>query len=172
MKHSTLPILTVGLLALSALPSCVINVPDANSQHEVYSHPARVTQLSNGNYIVKIDNRMLIYNSSGSMTSSGGASGSQIYHANQALRAYRDGHRGDYMHPNYNQAPKKPMQVRPRGDGMIEVMAPSGGVLLYDNKGRLKQKGSTVTNSEFSEATRAVQSYLREQNSSRGYDGV
>ena len=55
---------------------------------------------------------------------------------------------------------------------MFEVSLPRGGVVLYDRYGNVVQKGSTVTGGDLYRANRAVQSYLREQGSSRGYDGV
>jgi hypothetical protein len=45
-------------------------------------------------------------------------------------------------------------------------------VILYDANGRMIQKGGSVSGSELYDANKAVQSYIRENNSSRGYSGV
>ena len=61
--------------------------------------------------------------------------------------------------PNTN----KPIEIRPRPNGQLEVLMPQGGVLLFDRSGNLLQKGNTVSNSELQEAQKAVRSYRREQ---------
>lgn len=176
MKPSTIIQLGAAILATALLPSCVIdasgNPGGGNSQYQGYSSPARVTQVKHGNFLVAIDGKLLSFDSKGSLTSAGSANPSEIYHAQEAVNAYIRGHRGDYMHPNYAYQSSTPPEVRPRGDGMIEVLMPNGGVVLYDANGRLVQKGRTVSGLELYDANKAVQSYLRENNSSRGYDNV
>jgi hypothetical protein len=88
-----------------------------------------------------------------------------------AVNDYIRGHRGDHMHPNYNYQHGSP-KVRPQGNGNLEVLLPSGGVVLYDRYGNVIQKGRTVTGSQLNDANKAVQSHIRENSSSRGYDGV
>lgn len=173
MKNKIPTLSGAVLLALASLPSCVINVPDQqNAHHTPYNSPARVTKLSNGNYLVNIDGRILSFNSKGNAISTGSATPSQIYHAREAVNDYIRGHRGDHMHPNYSYQSSRPPEVRPRGDGKLEVLMPKGGVILYDANGRMIQKGGTVSGSELHDANKAVQSYIRENNSSRGYSGV
>ncbi len=188
---NTKPIFLAGLcaFALIGFTGCeTITVSDSGPGYGNYNYsgPARVTQLSNGNYLVNIDGKVASFNRYGNLMSGIGLSPSQIAHAEMAVRYYNNGHRGDYYHPNY--APpsyrppvwnpngpqfqsSRPPEVRPRGDGMLEVLMPAGGVVLYDNRGRLVSKGSTVSGSDLSRANQAVQSYLREQNSDRGYGG-
>lgn len=170
MKSSRLVLL--GALLAAALPSCVVNIPDQNAQHQSYHSPARVSQLGNGNYLVNIDGRILSFDPNGNPLFAGSGTPSQVYHAREAINDYKRGHRGDYMHPNYAYQSPRPPEVRPRGDGKIEVLMPKGGVVLYDANGRLIQKGGTVSGPELYDANKAVQSYLRENNSSRGYGGV
>ncbi len=172
MKPYSLALLGASFIALTALPSCVVNVPDSNSQHQPYNSPARVTKLGNGNFIVNIDRKVVTFRPDGSPMSTGSATPSEIYHAQEAVNDYIRGHRGEYMHPNYSYQAPKPPEVRPREDGKIEVLMPQGGVVLYDGNGRLIQKGGTVTGSQLNDSNKAVQSYLRENNSSRGYGGV
>ena len=175
MKLQSIAQLGVAVLATAFLPSCIIDATgnaSNNSQHQGYSSPARVTQLKNGNFLVTIDGKLLSFDSKGSVTSRGSANPSEVYHAQEAVNSYIRGHRGDYMHPNYNYQSSTPPEVRPRGDGMIEVLMPKGGVVLYDSNGRLVQKGGTVSGAELYDANKAVQSYLRENNSSRGYSDV
>lgn len=62
-----------------------------------------------------------------------------------------------------NPKPNKPMEIRPRPNGQLEVLMPAGGILLYDRAGNLIQKGSTVSSSELREANKAVRVYRREQ---------
>jgi hypothetical protein len=173
MKATQQSLLGAALLALTALPSCVINVPDQqNAHHTSYNSPARVTKLNNGNYLVSIDGKILSFNSKGHPISTGTATSSQVYHAREAVNDYIRGHRGDHMHPNYTYQSSRPPEVRPRGDGKLEVRMPKGGVILYDANGRMIQKGGSVSGSELYDANKAVQSYIRENNSSRGYSGV
>lgn len=148
--------------------------------HQPYDAPARVTQNRDG-YLVQIGNRFASYDQDGRLTSGGACSPSEIYHARAALNDFRAGQQNDYYHPNYypsshpsytSSGNQGAPEVRPRGDGMFEVSLPAGGVVLYDRYGNVVQKGSTVTGGDLYRANRAVQSYLREQNSSRGYDGV
>lgn len=193
----TKPILIAGLCALKLISftSCeTIAVSDSGPGYGNYQYngPARVTQLSNGNYLVNIDGKVASFNRYGNLMSGPGLSPSQLAHAEMAVRYYNNGHRGDYYHPNYAPPSYRPPvwrpdgpsfsrpetsydrapEVRPRGDGMLEVLMPGGGVVLYDRNGRMVQKGGTVSGSDLYKADRAVQSYLREQGSSRGYDGV
>lgn len=172
MKTTPSSLLAAALLSLFALPSCVINVPEQNSSHAPYNSPARVNQLRNGNYLVSIDGKILSFDSNGSTISTGSATPSQVYHAREAVRDYMRGHRGDHMHPNYSYQSSRPPEVRPRGDGKLEVLMPRGGVILYDANGRMIQKGGSVSGTELHDANKAVQSYIRENNSSRGYSGV
>jgi len=173
MKPTIQSLYGAALLALAGLPSCVINVPDQqNAHHTPYNSPARVTKLSNGNYFVTIDGKTLTFNSFGSPMNTGSATPSEIYHAREAVNDYIRGHRGDHMHPNYSYQSSRPPEVRPRGDGKLEVLMPKGGVILYDANGRMIQKGGSVSGSELHDANKAVQSYIRENNGSRGYSGV
>ena len=175
MKLQSIALLGAAVLATAFLPSCIIDASGnagGNSQHQGYSSPARVTQLKNGNFLVNIDGKLLSFDPKGSVTSRGSANPSEVYHAQEAVNSYIRGHRGDYMHPNYAYQASSPPEVRPRDDGKIEVLMPKGGVILYDANGRLIQKGSTVSGLELYDANKAVQSYLRENNSSRGYDNV
>jgi hypothetical protein len=179
-----------GLTGCETIPVSSNNGPGYGNYN--YNRPARVTQLTNGNYLVNIDGKVASFNRNGNLMSGIGLSSSQLAHAEMAVRYYNNGHRGDYYHPNYAPPSYRPPawrpdgpdfnrpdpgygrapEVRPRGDGMIEVLMPRGGVVLYDRNGRLVQKGGTVSGSELDDANKAVQSYLREQTSSRGYDGV
>jgi hypothetical protein len=172
MKIFRIPLLAASVLIAAIFPSCVVNVPDSNSQHAPYNSPARVSKLGNGNFIVNIDKKLLTFNKDGVPMSTGSATTSEIYHAQEAVNDYIRGHRGDHMHPNYSYQSSRPPEVRPRGDGKIEVLMPSGGVVLYDANGRMIQKGGTVTGPELYDANKAVQSYIRENSSSRGYDNV
>jgi hypothetical protein len=174
MKLKTVALFGASILAVSILPSCVIDAgPDAaNSQYEPYNSPARVNRLSNGNYLVTINSKVLSFNSAGRPMSTGAATPSEVYHAQEAVNDYNRGHRGDHMHPNYAYQSEKAPEVRPRGDGKLEVLMPQGGVVLYDRYGNVIQKGGTVTGSQLYDANKAVQSYIRENNSSRGYDDV
>ena len=173
MKPSRLALFGAALLVSAVLPSCVIDASgnSAASQYEPYNSPARVTQLKNGNYLVNIDNKVVSFDSSGRLTSRGIANVSEVYHAQMAVNDYMRGHRGDHMHPNYKYQTGTPT-VRPQGNGNLEVLLPSGGVVLYDRYGNVIQKGRTVTSSQLRDANKAVQSYIRENNSSRGYSGV
>jgi hypothetical protein len=166
-------LLAASVLALASLPSCVIDASGggAASQYEPYNSPARVTQLKNGNYLVNIDNKVVSFDNQGRLTSRGIANVSEVYHAQMAVNDYMRGHRGDHMHPNYAYQSGTPT-IRPRGDGKLEVLMPSGGVILYDRYGNLIQKGGSVSSSQLYDANKAVQSYLRENNSSRGYADV
>jgi hypothetical protein len=172
MRPSRLVLLGATLVTCAALPGCVVNVPDSNVQHTPYTSPARVTKLSNGNFIVSINKKLVTFHPDGSPMSTGSATPSEVYHAQEAVNDYMRGHRGDHMHPNYAYQSQRAPEVRPRGDGKLEVLMPSGGVVLYDANGRMIQKGGTVTSSQLYDANRAVQSYIRENNSPRGYDGV
>jgi len=175
MKLQTIAQLGAAVLATAFLPSCIVDASGgagSNRQHQGYTAPARVTQLKNGNFLTTIDGKLLSFDSTGRLTSSGTANPSEVYHAQEAVNSYMRGHRGDYMHPNYNYQSSTPPEVRPRGDGKIEVLMPKGGVVLYDANGRLIQKGGTVSGAELYDANKAVQSYLRENNSSRGYSDV
>lgn len=172
MKASRLALLGAPLIAFAALPSCVVNVPPNNARHAAYNSPARVTKLNNGNFIVNIDKKLVTFKADGSPMSTGSATPSEVYHAQEAVNDYIRGHRGDYMHPNYAYQSEKAPEVRPRGDGKLEVLMPQGGVVLYDANGRMIQKGGTVSGAQLYDANKAVQSYIRENNSSRGYDGV
>lgn len=195
---NTKHLLLTGLCALTlgGLTGCeTIAVADNNGpgpgDYE-YRGPARVTALSNGNYLARMGSRTAAFGPNGRLISGAGLTSAEIAHAQQAVRYYINGHRGDYYHPNYAPPSYTPPtwrpdgpdysrpdpgygrspEVRPRGDGMIEVLMPRGGVVLYDRNGRLVQKGGTVSGSELNDANSAVQSHLREQTSSRGYDGV
>jgi hypothetical protein len=172
MNPSRLVLLGAFLAASAALPSCVVDIPDANAQYEPYHSPARVSQLGNGNFLVNIDGKILSFDPNGNPIIAGTATPSQLYHAREAMNDYKRGHRGESMHPNYAYQSQRPPEVRPRGDGKIEVLMPEGGVVLYDANGRLIQKGGTVSGSDLYDANKAVQSYIRENSSSRGYDGV
>lgn len=172
MKPTRLALLGATLITFAALPSCVVNVPDSNAHHEPSNTPARVTKLGNGNFIVTIDKKLLTFKADGTPMSTGNATPSEIYHAQEAVNDYIRGHRGDSMHPNYAYQSVKPPEVRPREDGKIEVLMPQGGVVLYDANGRMIQKGGTVSGAQLNDANKAVQSYIRENTSSRGYDGV
>jgi hypothetical protein len=172
MKIFRIPLLAASVLIAAIFPSCVVNVPDSNSQHAPYNSPARVSKLGNGNFIVNIDKKLLTFNKDGVPMSTGSATTSEIYHAQEAVNDYIRGHRGDHMHPNYSYQSSRPPEVRPRGDGKIEVLMPSGGVVLYDANGRMIQKGGTITAMELYDANKAVQSHIRENSSSRGYDNV
>jgi hypothetical protein len=174
MKPKTAALLGASILAVATLPSCVIeaNPNGTNSQYQGYNSPARVTQLKNGNFLVTIDGKLLSFNKNGGLLSAGTANPSEVYHAQQAVNSYMRGHRGDYMHPNYAYQSNTPPEVRPRGDGKLEVLMPSGGVVLYDRYGNMIQKGGTVSDIQLYDANKAVQSYLRENNSSRGYSDV
>jgi Tol biopolymer transport system component len=66
----------------------------------------------------------------------------------------------------------KTLAFASKRNGNIEVLLPSGGVVLYDRYGNVIQKGRTVSGSQLYDANKAVQSYIRENNSSRGYSGV
>jgi len=171
MKTSLL--LAAFTLALASLPSCVTDASGGGAvgQYQPYNTPARVTQLKNGNYLVNIDNKVVSFDGAGRLTSRGIANVSEVYHAQMAVNDYIRGHRGDHMHPNYSYQTGTPT-VRPQGNGNIEVMLPGGGVVLYDRYGNLIQKGGTVSNSQLFDANKAVQSHIRENNSSRGYGGV
>ena len=173
MKMKTSVLLAASVLALACLPSCVIDASSGGlaSQHEPYESPARVTQQKNGNYLVNVNNKFVSFDSAGRLTSRGIANVSEVYHAQMAVNDYMRGHRGDHMHPNYNYQHGSP-KVRPQGNGNLEVLLPSGGVVLYDRYGNVIQKGRTVTGSQLYDANKAVQSHIRENNSSRGYDGV
>jgi hypothetical protein len=127
--------------------------------------------LKNGNYLVNIDSKVVSFDDAGRLTSRGIANPSEVYHAQMAVNDYIRGHRGDHMHPNYNYQAGTP-KVRPQGNGNLEVLLPGGGVVLYDRYGNVIQKGGTVSGSQLYDANKAVQSYIRENNSSRGYDGV
>ena len=173
MKPNQFALLGVTIITFVALPSCVENMPPTtNSYHAPYTSPARVTKLGNGNFIVTIDKKLVTFHADGSPMSTGSATLSEVYHAQKAVNEYMLGHRGDYMHPNYAYQSQKAPEVRPRDDGKLEVLLPSGGVVLYDANGRMIQKGGTVTGMQLFDANKAVQSYIRENNSSRGYDGV
>jgi hypothetical protein len=172
MKPSRLALLGASLIAFTALPSCVVNVPDENAHHTPYNTPARVTKLNNGNFIVNIDKKLVTFKADGSPLSTGSATPSEVYHAQEAVNDYIRGHRGEHMHPNYAYQSERPPEVRPRGDGKLEVLMPQGGVVLYDATGRMIQKGGTVTGAQLYDANKAVQSYIRENNSSRGYNDV
>ena len=52
------------------------------------------------------------------------------------------------------------------------MLLPQGGVVFYDANGRMIQKGGTVSGAQLCDANKAVQSYIRENNSPRGYDDV
>jgi hypothetical protein len=173
MKLKTVALFGASILAFSILPSCVIDATPnaANSQYEPYNSPARVNRLSNGNYLVTINSKVLSFNSAGRPMSTGAASRSEIYHAQEAVNAYKYGHRGDHMHPNYSYQYGSP-KVRPQGNGNLEVLLPSGGVVLYDRYGNVIQKGRDVKGSQLHDAHKAVQSYIRENSSSRGYNNV
>jgi hypothetical protein len=173
MKLKTSVLLAASALALACLPSCVVDASGggAASQYEPYNSPARVTRLKNGNYLVNIDNKVVSFDDAGRLTSRGIANTSEVYHAQMAVNDYIRGHRGDHMHPNYNYQHGSP-KVRPQGNGNLEVMLPGGGVVLYDRYGNVIQKGRTVTGSQLRDANKAVQSHIRENNSSRGYSGV
>lgn len=169
----TSPLLAASVLAIASLSSCVIDASGSgsSSQYQPYSSPARVTRLKNGNYLVNIDSKVVSFDDQGRLTSRGIANPSEVYHAQMAVNDYIRGHRGDHMHPNYNYQHGSP-KVRPQGNGNIEVLLPSGGVVLYDRYGNVIQKGRTVSGSQLFDANKAVQSYIRENNSSRGYSGV
>ncbi len=174
MKATRLALFGATLAIAAILPSCVIDASgnSAASQYEPYSSPARVSRLGNGNFLVNIDGKLLSFNSTGDPISTGNATPSQVYHAQEAIRDYTRGHRGDSMHPNYAYQSQKAPEVRPRGDGKLEVLMPQGGVVLYDANGRMIQKGGTVSGAQLYDANKAVQSYIRENSSSRGYDDV
>jgi hypothetical protein len=174
MKPSRIALFGAALLVSAVLPSCVIDASgnSAASQYQPYNSPARVNRLGNGNFLVNIDGKVLSFDASGRPMSTGNASPSEVYHAQEAVNDYMRGHRGEHMHPNYAYQSQKAPEVRPRGDGKLEVLMPQGGVVLYDANGRLLQKGGTVSGSQLYDANKAVQSYIRENNSSRGYDNV
>ena len=173
MKPTRIALVGATLLTCAVLPSCVIDASgNAGSQHEAYNSPARVSRLGNGNFLVNIDGKILSFDSNGDPISTGNATPSQVYHAQEAIRDYTRGHRGEHMHPNYAYQSERAPEVRPRGDGKLEVLMPQGGVVLYDANGRMIQKGGTVSGSELYDANKAVQSYIRENNRSRGYDDV
>lgn len=173
MKMKTSVLLAASALVLASLPSCVVDASGggAASQYEPYNSPARVTRLKNGNYLVNIDSKVVSFDDQGRLTSRGIANVSEVYHAQMAVNDYIRGHRGDHMHPNYNYQHGTPT-VRPQGNGNLEVLLPSGGVVLYDRYGNVIQKGGTVTASQLYDANKAVQSYIRENNSPRGYSDV
>lgn len=173
MRMKTSVLLAASLLALASLPSCVVDASGggATSQYQPYNSPARVNRLKNGNYLVNIDNKVVSFDEAGRLTSRGIANPSEVYHAQMAVNDYIRGHRGDHMHPNYNYQHGSP-KVRPQGNGNIEVLLPSGGVVLYDRYGNVIQKGRTVSGSQLHDAHKAAQSYIRENDSSRGYSGV
>jgi hypothetical protein len=173
MKPTRIALLGAALLASTVLPSCVIDASGGGntSQYEPYNSPARVNRLSNGNYLVTIDGKVLSFDSAGRPMSTGAATRSEIHHAQQAVNAYGYGHRGDYMHPNYAYQSGTP-KVRPQGNGNLEVLLPGGGVVLYDRYGNVIQKGRDVKGPQLHDAHKAVQSYIRENSSSRGYNNV
>jgi hypothetical protein len=173
MKMKISMLLAASVFALASLPSCVIDASGgaAASQYQPYNSPARVNRLNNGNYLVNIDSKVVSFDAAGRLTSSGIANPSEVYHAQMAVNDYIRGHRGDHMHPNYNYQTGTPT-VRPQGNGNLEVLLPSGGVVLYDRYGNVIQKGGTVSGSQLYDANKAVQSYIRENSSSRGYSGV
>jgi len=57
----------------------------------------------------------------------------------------------------------QPPEIRVRANGDMEVLMPSGGVLLYDRRGQLIQKGSTVSQADLERSNNAVRAYLKEQ---------
>jgi hypothetical protein len=173
MKLKTFMLLAASAIALASLPSCGVDASGggASSQYHPYESPARVTQQKNGNYLVNVNDKFVSFDSAGRLTSRGVANVSEVYHAQMAVNDFMRGHRGDHMHPNYNYQHGSP-KVRPQGNGNIEVLLPSGGVVLYDRYGNVIQKGKTVSGSQLYDANKAVQSYIRENSSSRGYDGV
>jgi len=75
------------------------------------------------------------------------------------------------MHPNDSYQHGVPT-VRPQGNGNLEVLLPGGGFVLYDRYGNVIQKGRTVSDGHLHDANKAVQSYIRENNSTPGYDSV
>lgn len=174
MKANRLALFGAALAIAAILPGCVIDASgnSAASQYEPYNSPARVTKLNNGNFIVSIDKKMVTFKADGSPMSTGSATPSEVYHAQEAVNDYISGHRGEHMHPNYAYQSQKAPEVRPRGDGKFKVLMPQGGVVLYDAHGSMIQKGGTVSGSELYDANKAVQSYIRENNRSRGYDDV
>jgi hypothetical protein len=173
MKLKTVALFGASILAFSILPSCVVDATPnaANSQYEPYNSPARVSRLSNGNFLVTIDGKVLSFDSAGRPMSTGAANRSEIFHAQEAVNAYKYGHRGDHMHPNYAYQSAAP-KVRPRGNGNLEVLLPGGGVVLYDRYGNVIQKGRDVRGPQLRDANKAVQSHIRENSSSRGYNNV
>lgn len=173
MKMKTSVLLAASVIALVTLPSCVIDASgnSASSQYQPYESPARVNRLKNGNYLVTIDSKLVSFDDRGRLTSRGIANPSEVYHAQMAVNDYIRGHRGDHIHPNYNYQHGSP-KVRPQGNGNVEVMLHSGGVVLYDRYGNVIQKGRNVSSSQLRDANKAVQSHNRENFSSRGYDGV
>jgi hypothetical protein len=174
MEPSRIALFGATLITCALLPSCGIDASgnSAASQYEPYNSPARVNRLNNGNFLVTINSKVISFDASGRPMSTGAASPSEVYHAQEAVNDYMRGHRGDHMHPNYAYQSQQAPEVRPRGDGKLEVLMPQGGVVLYDANGRMIQKGGTVSGSQLYDANKAVQSYIRENNSSRGYDDV
>jgi len=57
----------------------------------------------------------------------------------------------------------QPPEIRVRANGDMEVLMPAGGVLLYNRRGQLIQKGSTVSQADLERANIAVRAYLKEQ---------
>ena len=190
-------ILLAGLCALTLVgfTACeTIEITNNGPGYGSYDFrgPARVTELSNGKYLVTVGSKIASFNRYGELISGAGLTSSELAHAEMALRYYRNGHRGDYYHPTYAPPSYRPPvwnpagpvferpqpsfggvpEVRPRGDGMLEVLVPGGGVVLYDQRGRMMQKGNSVTGMQLQQANQAVGAYLREQTSSRGYGGV
>ena len=85
---------------------------------------------------------------------------SDIQRARKAVQSYqREQISSDYHYPKHSNSP----YVRRRSDGMLEVLMPSGGVVLYTRKGTFVKKGATVSSHDLARANRAVQRYLQDR---------
>lgn len=141
MKSTQLTTCALGLLSLILLTQCAVVPTDPNAgsmrggygdynysgynpSFQPYEAPARVSELSNGKYLVTINARVAAYDSSGRLMSSSGLSPNERYHADAAVESYREGHRGDYHHPNHSSHTSSrhtgAPTVRPRADGKID----------------------------------------------------
>lgn len=108
MKSTQLTTCALGLLSLILLTQCAVVPTDPNAgsmrggygdynysgynpSFQPYEAPARVSELSNGKYLVTINARVAAYDSSGRLMSSSGLSPNERYHADAAVESYREG---------------------------------------------------------------------------------
>ena len=176
LKHSLITIATAACVL--ALPSCV--EPYSDSGRPSYrpgnsglGNGPQVRSISSG-YIADFGNDSYArFNREGNLVSHSNCDSRRIQEAQRAVRDYMrgDGYGGSSSNYPPSGRPSAPPEVRPRRDGMIEVLMPQGCTLLYSSRGSLIQKGSSCSSDEVRRANDAVQRYLREQGSPAGFGG-